>query len=430
MQKAATPVPGRTEVEGVPRMMDAQRPNAVVLEKSGNDESDINAQRIAAVQNFSMRLDQQCMETESEVSEAESADADEEGAREAKRQKNCMRGPKKQLGRGSATRVLKESHKRRKVERCVVSTGSAMIDQFQPWYFGVAFAFLFKDCTGMPDVPAYSERVRHRRVDGAPRVEVPLWVRIMSRRIEAQLNRDWHFGCVAWNYLFRSTVNLSRTIFSYEQEKDEEGQLRLTSEELEKGAVEICKALWKTYTDVGGKSKSVAGDMTKIRYVPGLSNAATKLLQNIEHTSRKIPGTQEIRRQMRFDTDACRVRYGVPIFVTFSPDESHNLLMIRFAWTRAGDPVLLREDATREAQFGRREEPDLTNECSEFFAEVSVEELVENLPAYDERQLILARDSLASVDGFRALVLFAYEYLFGMRVCPLCPDCNNHGAFG
>ena len=193
--------------------MDAQRPNAVVLEKSGNDESDINAQRIAAVQNFSMRLDQQCLESESEVSEAESADADEEGAREAKRQKNAVRGPKKQLGRGSATRVLKENHKRRKVERCIVSTGSAMIDQFQPWYFGVAFAFLFKFCTGMPDMPAYSERVRHRRGDGAPRVEVPLWVRIMSRRIEGQLNRDWHFGFVAWNYLFRSSVNLSRTIF-------------------------------------------------------------------------------------------------------------------------------------------------------------------------------------------------------------------------
>ena len=30
------------------------------------------------------------------------------------------------------------------VERKVVCTGNAMIDQFEPWYFGVAFAFVFQ----------------------------------------------------------------------------------------------------------------------------------------------------------------------------------------------------------------------------------------------------------------------------------------------
>ena len=38
---------------------------------------------------------------------------------------------------------------------------------------------------------------------------------------------------------------------------------------------------------------------------------------------------------------------------------------------------------------------------------------------------MLARDALASVDGFRTLVSVTYEHLFGMRVCPFCPDCNN-----
>eukprot|EP00959_Pyramimonas_sp_CCMP1952_P389787 8168464-Pyramimonas_sp.AAC.1 len=42
------------------------------------------------------------------------------------------------------------------------------------------------------------------------------------------------------------------------------------------------------------------GDMTKVRYVPGLGRAAHKLLANIEHTSRRLPGTPETRRVMRF----------------------------------------------------------------------------------------------------------------------------------
>eukprot|EP00959_Pyramimonas_sp_CCMP1952_P379234 7943946-Pyramimonas_sp.AAC.1 len=78
------------------------------------------------------------------------------------------------------------------------------MDQFEPWYFGVAFALVFKYCTGMPDCPEFMKRPRHRRKDDAPRVELPLWVRIMSRRVESQLCSDWHFGFVSWNLVFRS----------------------------------------------------------------------------------------------------------------------------------------------------------------------------------------------------------------------------------
>ena len=80
--------------------------------------------------------------------------------------------------------------------------------------------------------------------------------------------------------------------------------------------------------------------MTKVRHVANLSVAAKALLQHIEHTSRKLAGTQETRRQMRFDTHAMRVRYGVPIFVTLTPDEGHNLIMLRLFRTRRKDPVL------------------------------------------------------------------------------------------
>ena len=48
------------------------------------------------------------------------------------------------------------------VPRMVVATGNVMIDQFKPWYFGVAFAFLFKYCTGMPDMQEFAEEKRYR----------------------------------------------------------------------------------------------------------------------------------------------------------------------------------------------------------------------------------------------------------------------------
>ena len=55
-----------------------------------------------------------------------------------------------------------------------------------------------------------------------------------------------------------------------------------------------------------------------------------------------------------------------------------------------------------------------------------VADLAELIPNHDERRIALARDSLASVDGFRTLVLAAFKFLFGTNVCFHCPDCNTN----
>ena len=161
--------------------------------------------------------------------------------------------------------------------------------------------------------------------------------------------------------------------------------------------------------------------MTKVRYVPGLSAAAKKLLQNIEHTTRKIPGTQEVRRVMRFDIHAYRVRYGVPIFVTFSPDEANNMVMLRLARSRTSDPCHCAD--AKNQPFGSRHVPDLEKDHVDLAVPLTT--LLAEVPAYDERRAILARDGLASVDGFRAICLLVATHLWGVRVCGHCPDCNN-----
>ena len=129
---------------------------------------------------------------------------------------------------------------------------------------------------------------------------------------------------------------------------------------------------------------------------------------------------------MRFDTNAMRVRYGVPIFVTFSPDEAHNLLMVRLSRTRRNDTVFSNGNDTVGRKYCTREQPSTNKDLDTVEFPVTVEEIMQNLPSHDERREILARDSLASVDGFRTLVLAAYEHLFGVRVCVRCPDCNHH----
>ena len=197
----------------------------------------------------------------------------------------------------------------------VVQTGGTVIDQFEPWYFGIAFAFCFKYCIGMPDLPSWAQRPRHRRKEDAPEVNLASWVRTVARRVESQLRRDWLLHFSAGNLLFRSTVNLARTVHSYETAKRGQGNQGFAAAELEEGSIAICKALQGSYKDHNGRVQKVKGDFTKVHLVTGLPDAAKCMLKNVRAASRKIPGTDETRALMRYDTNACRVHRGaVPLF--------------------------------------------------------------------------------------------------------------------
>ena len=88
-------------------------------------------------------------------------------------------------------------------------------------------------------------------------------------------------------------------MYAYERQHGKNTEEALTAEKLEKGAIQIVNALWGKYKTPSGYQK-VNGDLTKVRWVEGLSAAAHRLLQ----------------RMMRFDTQALRILYGVPVFVT------------------------------------------------------------------------------------------------------------------
>ena len=86
----------------------------------------------------------------------------------------------------------------------------------------------------MPDMPSWSKIPRHRRREDAPRVELAEWVRLMSRRVEQQLRRDWLLGFTMGNVLFRSSLNMDRTVYSYASLERDDGSYGFTAAELEK----------------------------------------------------------------------------------------------------------------------------------------------------------------------------------------------------
>ena len=209
--------------------------------------------------------------------------------------------------------------------RYVVMPSTRMLNQFQPWFFGVAFPFCFKFGVGMPDMPTWSETPRHRRSGASPRVELGLWARIMTRRVESQLRRDWRFGFTVSSLLFQSAMNMARSMRLVSDPGDDEMAHVEKAKDLEEAAVSICNALHGKYKDPCGKHRDVNGDVNKLKFVSNLTPTAPKMVRSAQAIARKIPGTNEVRTLMRYDTHAARIAHGLSVFVTISPDERRSV---------------------------------------------------------------------------------------------------------
>ena len=221
-----------------------ERPNAVVMERSSMEEGDIQLRRRASIRTLvnqrlghgsddresQLPIEQQsadnarflCALTTNKIMEIAACFLDPWSLRTCLQTSRsaghwCTPTGGTTGDADSARETLRNLHgtSSAHMDRFVLASGSKMEKQFVPWYFGVAFAFLFKFCTGMPDMPEWSSTPRHRRKEDAPRVPFDLWVKVMTRRVEQQLKRDWSFGFTMSNVLFRSMLNQCRTVYSY-----------------------------------------------------------------------------------------------------------------------------------------------------------------------------------------------------------------------
>ena len=85
------------------------------------------------------------------------------------------------------------------------------------------------------------------------------------------------------------------------------------------------------------------------------------------------------------------------------------------------DEPTLKKD-TANCSFDKHAEREVGDDDVSFG--VSVEDLADLLPSFDERRRILATDALASVEGFRVMVQLTMQHLFGVfflsKVSRLC----------
>ena len=100
-----------------------------------------------------------------------------------------------------------------------------------------------------------------------------------------------------------------------------------------------------------------------MKYASNVNEAGRRLLNKLEHTTRQIKGTMEVRKMMRYETNAGRIRRGVPIFVTWSPDEKHNVLMLKLHRSREKDPTHKLDKENKK--FGARTLPNMDQDYVE-----------------------------------------------------------------
>ena len=65
--------------------------------------------------------------------------------------------------------------------------------------------------------------------------------------------------------LFRSKINMSRSLFAFEAEARKDGGDGFTAKELEHAFIEICNALFGEYRDERGRRQNVQGELSNVR---------------------------------------------------------------------------------------------------------------------------------------------------------------------
>ena len=93
------------------------------------------------------------------------------------------------------------------------------------------------------------------------------------------------------------------------------------------------------YRNAEGRMVTLKGDTSKISYCKGLSRQDLAMVKNYQFMSTRIPGTRQVRNEIRHVIFASRVFYGIPVFMTINPGERHSGLAIHLFRGRENDPA-------------------------------------------------------------------------------------------
>ena len=314
-----------------------------------------------------------------------------------------------------------------------------MVDQHRPQYLGFANPFTMPVAVGGYDMLA-ADGSRWRRPTNddmnSPGSQVPMkdgyfrnirqvasalvqcadLARGMARRCEAQYRRHWQFLPGLWNLYFREKVNTGPSL-----SMQSKVQAATPEEPVEQDGAVAAAQLYQLlnsghYKNQAGARCKIDGDMTKLRYAEGITAKQRQVLADFSFRSRNISGTNEIRTKIGKACFWGCVVYGNGIFMTISPGERHNYLAIKLSRYRARDPYIDAAADQQEKAWVGVDKPKLEAKEDDLF-EIEV-------PGYDLRKLILARDPLAAMLAFTVQVRVILATLLGVRMCHLCPECG------
>ena len=336
-----------------------------------------------------------------------------------------------------------------------IHTGSTMMNQFHPQYIGMAHPYTWPAAVGGPDIPGHE---RWRRPDEGDKCDllphIPrtqralLWPQIesahvvggafvrifditrsMSQRIEGQFRRNWSFIPGLWNLYFRERVNLGLSLKLGTQSVRDEAT-KLEEQDAAVAAADLMKKLTNgTFTTVQGKRRKINGDTTKLMYADGITPLQKKLLSDFRFRTRLVPGTREVRTKMGHIGFWASIVYGQGIFITVSPSERHNYLAIRLSRYRKADPYVTANPGCTSGTAADKEAARVQEERKWIgkdkpSLEATYEDSFEfDIPGYDMRRLIMARDPLCAVNAFDVYIRQVLATALGMRMCQDCPHC-------
>jgi hypothetical protein len=245
---------------------------------------------------------------------------------------------------------------------------------------------------------------------------------MMGRRSEAQFRWDWDLNPSLWSLAFASKVNLGMSM-SIKRALRRGAAAVSSDENIAEAATRIYDLLWQgEYLGPGGKRLPVRGDISKILQIVGLTSTQKAMLQNYQFMSSRLPGTRQIRRSINHLVFSSRVVYGCPIFMTVTPSERHSGLAIRLSRYRRTDPGITSSAQDFLPWIGHNR-PSLMAASRGLQKQPDEEEELVDLPDYDLRRLMTARDPLAALNAFWVVIKVVLPLLYGLRMCPDCPKC-------
>ena len=243
-----------------------------------------------------------------------------------------------------------------------------------------------------------------------------------ARRVEAQFRWDSDLNPGLWSLAFASKVNFALSM-AYTKSLKRLEYLAEDEAELGVGAAanRIYHLLWhgEYWDEARQKRVPMQGNVSKLQSIIGLGDKERALIRNSQFMSSKIAGTRQIRRSIFHIVFSSRIVYGNPVFMTVTPRERHSGLVLRLSRHRRNDPAL-KSLPEQLWPYAAADMPSLYGAAED---DVGVD-----LPEYDHRRLLTARDPLSAVHAFWTWIRKVFAPLYGLRVCPMCPRCSEDDA--